>query len=108
MTAWDSGNIEWLGQLSFESCESSINNWECGSPELISIYRAMRETDGIYGGHFSGAGFKGACIALVDPAKKDAIRESIASRYLAEFPQYKETFEVHFVKSADGAAFIEG
>ncbi|MBR4771208.1 MAG: galactokinase [Bacteroidales bacterium] len=107
VTAWESGNIEWLGQLSFESCESSIHNWECGSPELISIYRAMRNTDGIYGGRFSGAGFKGACIALVDPSKEDAIRESITSQYLAEFPQYKDTFEVHFVKSADGAGFVE-
>lgn len=107
VTAWETGNLEWFGQLSFESCESSLHNWECGSPELTAIYRAMRETDGIYGGRFSGAGFKGACIAIIDPAKEENIRESITRKYLEQFPQYKNSFQVHFVHSADGARFIE-
>ena len=64
VTAWESGNMELFGKLSFESCESSIHNYECGSPELIALYEIMRELDGVWGGRFSGAGFKGACIAL--------------------------------------------
>lgn len=106
VTAWESGNLELFGELSFESCESSIHNYECGSPELIAIYEIMRTLDGVYGGRFSGAGFKGACIALVDPAKKDAIREELTRRYLDRFPEYKETFEVHFCKTDDGARFV--
>jgi len=105
VTAWESGNLELFGELSFESCESSIHNYECGSPELIAIYEIMCTLDGVYGGRFSGAGFKGACIALVDPAKKDAIREELTRRYLDRFPEYKETFEVHFCKTDDGARF---
>ena len=107
ITAWEAGDLEWFGKLSFESCASSIHNYEGGSPELIAIYEAMRETPGIYGGRFSGAGFKGACIALVDPAKEDEVRESITTRYLNQFPQYKNTFEVHFCHSEDGARFVE-
>ena len=107
VTAWESGNIEWLGQLSFESCESSIHNWECGSPELICLYEAMKQTDGIYGGRFSGAGFKGACIALINPAKEKEIEESVKNYYLERFPQYKETYQTYFVESGDGARFIE-
>ena len=106
VTAWEAGNLEWFGQLSFESCESSIHNYECGSPELIAIYEAMRSTPGIWGGRFSGAGFKGACIALVDPARKDEIERSIRGQYLAKFPQYAQTFQTHFCHSADGARFI--
>ena len=107
VTAWETGDLEWFGRLSFESCESSIHNYECGSPELISIYNAMRTTKGIYGGRFSGAGFKGACIALVDPLQEEQIRAQVTEKYLAEFPQYKKTFEVFFCTSEDGARFIE-
>ena len=106
ITAWETGNLEWFGSLSKASCESSIHNYECGSPELIAIYNAMLETDGIYGGRFSGAGFKGACIALVDPARKTEIESSIREKYLATFPQYKNSFQVFFCKSDDGARFI--
>lgn len=106
VTAWESGNLELFGALSKQSCESSINNYECGSPELIAIYEIMCELDGVWGGRFSGAGFKGACIALVDPAKKESIREELTRRYLDRFPEYKETFEVHFCKTDDGARFV--
>lgn len=107
VTAWETGDLEWFGRLSFDSCESSIHNYECGSPELIAIHRAMRSTAGIYGGRFSGAGFKGACIALVDPAREEEIRREVTEKYLAEFPQYRKTFEVCFCTSEQGARFIE-
>ena len=106
VTAWETGNLALFGQLSFESCQSSIKNYECGSEELIAIYNIMRQCDGIYGGRFSGAGFKGACIALVDPAKKDQIREQITGEYLRMFPEYTDSFEIHFCKTDDGARFV--
>ena len=106
VTAWETGNLELFGQLSYESCQSSINNYECGSEELIAIYNIMCQTDGVYGGRFSGAGFKGACIALVDPSKRESIREQITSEYLRMFPEYAETFEMHFCHIDDGARFV--
>lgn len=108
VTAWETGNLQLFGQLSFQSCESSIKNYECGSEELIAIYNIMRQTDGIYGGRFSGAGFKGACIALVDPTKKDEIRQRITDEYLRMFPEYTDSFEIHFCKTDDGARFLIG
>lgn len=104
--AWEQGDIERFGQLVFESCESSMNNYECGSPELIALYKIMRRTDGIYGGRFSGAGFKGACIALVDPEKEESIREFVTAEYLKEFPQYKDSFQMFFCDSSDGVGFV--
>ena len=104
--AWKNGDIEQFGQLVFESCESSMNNYECGSPELIALYRIMRQTKGIYGGRFSGAGFKGACIALVDAACEDEIRETVTKAYLAEYPQYRNSFEIFFCDPADGVDFM--
>ena len=104
--AWESGNLNLFGKLSFDSCESSIHNYECGSPELISIYQIMRGLPGVYGGRFSGAGFKGACIALINPAYKEQIREELTRQYLEQYPEYEQTFGVYFVKPDDGARFV--
>ncbi|MGN1210074.1 MAG: galactokinase [Candidatus Cryptobacteroides sp.] len=107
VTAWESGNLKLFGKLSMESCESSIHNYECGSPELISIYEIMKSQKGVYGGRFSGAGFKGAVIALVDPAYKESIEKELTARYLDEYPEYEQTFKVFWVHPDDGARFIE-
>ena len=106
VTAWETGNLKLFGKLSFDSCESSIHNYECGSPELIAIYEIMRQLPGVYGGRFSGAGFKGACIALVDPAYKEEIQRVLTEKYLEQFPEYEKTFQVFWVKPDDGARFV--
>ena len=104
--AWKEGDIVRFGQYVFESCESSMNNYECGSPELIALYHILRKADGVYGGRFSGAGFKGACIALVDPNKEDSIRQFVTEEYLKEFPQYKDSFELYFCNPCNGVDFL--
>ena len=106
VTAWETGNMKLFGKLSFDSCESSIHNYECGSPELIAIYDIMRTLPGVWGGRFSGAGFKGACIAIIDPAYRDAIEQQMTERYLAQFPEYENTFKCFFVRPDDGARFV--
>lgn len=106
VTAWESGNLKLFGKLSLDSCESSIHNYECGSPELIAIYEIMKSLPGVYGGRFSGAGFKGACIALVDPDFTESIEKELTSQYLERFPEYENTFKVYFVRPDDGARFI--
>ena len=100
--AWRRGDLEAYGRLSFESGQSSITNWETGSPELKMLYEIMCHTDGIYGGRFSGAGFKGCCMALIDPAYEAAITRQVTDEYLAAFPQLKGKYSVHICESADG------
>ena len=100
--AWRRGDIEEFGRLSFESGKSSIYNWETGSPELKTLYEIMTRTDGIYGGRFSGAGFKGCCMALIDPDFKEPIMEKVTKEYLKEFPQLEGKFSIHYCHSADG------
>ena len=106
VTAWETGNLKLFGKLSFASCESSIHNYECGSPELIAIYDIMRSLPGVYGGRFSGAGFKGACIALVDPDSRESVEKVLTERYLEQFPEYEQTFQVFWVEPDDGARFL--
>ena len=62
--------------------------------------------EGVYGGRFSGAGFKGAVIALVDPQYKEAIEKELTEQYLKEYPEYANTFKVFWVKPDDGARFV--
>ena len=99
---WRRGDIEAFGQLSFESGKSSIYNYETGSPELKALYEIMTRTEGIYGGRFSGAGFKGCCMALIDPAYEEQIAETVTREYLKVFPELEGKYSVHFCESADG------
>ncbi len=100
--AWRRGDIEEFGRLSFASGYSSIHNWETGSPELIRLYEIMTKTDGIYGGRFSGAGFKGCCMALIDPAYRESILETVGKAYLAAFPALEGKYSAHICHTADG------
>lgn len=104
--AWRRGDIEEFGRLSFESGKSSIENWETGSPELITLYDIMTKTKGIYGGRFSGAGFKGCCMALIDPAYEESIVETVTSEYLKAFPELEGKYSYHICESADGIHLI--
>ena len=100
--AWRRGDIEEYGRLSFESGYSSIHSWETGSPELIKLYEIMRNTDGIYGGRFSGAGFKGCCLAIIDPEYEASIIETVTREYLKAFPHLEGKYSAHICVSADG------
>jgi len=100
--AWRRGDIEEYGRLSFESGYSSIHNWETGSPELIKLYEIMTKTKGIYGGRFSGAGFKGCCLAIINPEYEESIIQTVTKEYLKAFPQLEGKYSVHICESADG------
>lgn len=100
--AWRDGDIETFGKLCFESGKSSIDYYETGSLELIKLYEIMLKTKGVYGGRFSGAGFKGCCMAIIDPSFENEIKENITKEYLEIFPQYKDKFSIHICDTADG------
>lgn len=100
--AWENGDIAEFGRIMFESGHSSIYNWETGSPELKTLYEIMLKCPGIYGGRFSGAGFNGSSVALIDPAKREEIEAFLKEEYLAVYPQYKDDFSIRFCRTADG------
>lgn len=100
--AWRRGDIETYGKLAFESGFSSVHNWETGSDELRVLYQIMTHTTGIYGGRFSGAGFKGCCMALIDPAYAENIEKKVTEEYLKAFPKLEGKYSFHLCDSADG------
>lgn len=106
VNAWKCGDIEKFGQLVFESGYSSIYSYETGSKELIELYDIARQVKGIYGSRFSGAGFNGCSLAIIDPTCKESIEAEIRERYLAKYPEYKDSFFVEFCKTADGVKLV--
>ncbi len=100
--AWKAGDLEKFGELIFESGWSSIHNWESGAPEQIKLYEILRETDGVYGARFSGAGFKGCCMGLVDPGKLDQIQETVRRKYVQAFPYMEARYSFNLCESCDG------
>lgn len=100
--AWREGDMQTFGRMIFESGRSSIYHYEAGSEPLKALYEIMVRTDGIYGGRFSGAGFNGCCMAIVNPEKKEQIREFITQEYAKVFPEYMDDFLIEFCRTADG------
>jgi len=102
--AWRDGDIETYGRISTESGHSSIYSWQTGSPELKTLYETIVRQDGVYGGRFSGGGFKGCCMALIDPAYEERIAEEVRRAYLDVFPALSGRYQYCGCESADGIA----
>jgi galactokinase/galacturonokinase len=105
--AWEIGDLETFGRLMFESGESSIHNYECGCPELITIFEILKNTPGVYGARFSGAGYRGCCIGLIDPKYKEPIKARLDQEYPKKHPEYKDVYQVNFCKTGDGARIVK-
>jgi galactokinase/galacturonokinase len=60
-------------------------------------------TPGVYGARFSGAGFRGSCLALVDPRQFEAVGDRVRQAYLDAFPQYAGSFGFYRCASGSGA-----
>ncbi len=102
--AWRNGDIETFGKLCFESGHSSIYNWETGCDELIELYNILTKTDGVYGGRFSGAGFKGCSMAIIDPAMEEYVIKTVTDKYIKAFPHLKDKYSFSICESADGVS----
>ncbi len=107
LQAWQNGDLATFGRLTSESGESSIKYYECGSPQLITLYEILRDTPGVYGTRFSGAGFRGSCIALIDPARRETIAEAIHRRYPVEHPAEAGDYSIHFCQPDGRAGLVK-
>ena len=103
---WEEGNLPGFGKLMFESGESSIKNYECGCPELITIYETLRNTPGVYGARFSGAGYRGCCMGFIDPRYREEVKARIDEIYPKRHPEFKDVYRVYFSGTDDGARIL--
>ena len=95
-----------FGALMTASGESSIRNYECGSPAADRpVSDARRRPTACYGARFSGAGFRGCCVALVEPeAAEPSPRGSPRSTPRA--PRAGRARHDRPCETADGAAIV--
>lgn len=82
--ALEAGNNDRVGQLMQESHASMRDDYEISSPALDLMQRACMES-GAIGARMTGAGFGGACVALVDVAHVDDFLGEAASRFRGSF-----------------------
>jgi galactokinase len=104
--AWRAGDIVRFGGLVNASGASSVHNYEAGCPQLITLYDILSETPGVYGARFSGAGFRGSCLALINPKAREAIAEAIHQRYPAIHPDIAERYSIHICTPSDAAQVL--
>ncbi len=100
--AYRDGDIEKFGKLVTESGYSSIYKWETGSDELKTLYELLKDCEGVYGTRFSGAGFKGCTLALIDPEKANDVEEEVGRAYVKKYPNLKDKYSSHICHTADG------
>ena len=106
VAAWQRGDLAEMGRLVTASGESSIKCYECGSPQLVTLYEILAQTPGVLGTRFSGAGFRGNCLALIDPAAFGAIAEAVHRRYPTAHPEIADKYSIHLCRPDGRAALL--
>lgn len=96
------GNIVEFGKLVTSSGESSIKNWETGSKEMIDLFNIIKSCEGVYGTRFSGSGFKGSCLAFINPKYVDKVLKEVETKYIEKYPKLKNKYSAHICNTADG------
>ena len=104
--AWQRGDLEAFGRLMTASGHSSIHQYECGCAPLIDLYDILIHTGGVYGARFSGAGFRGCCVALVASAVADQVAAEVRQAYARRQPDLAADAPVLLCQSDDGARVL--
>ena len=104
--AWQAGDLATFGRLVTASGESSVSNYECGCAPLIDLFRLLVATPGVYGARFSGAGFRGCCVALVEADAAAAGAARVESHYARLHPDLAAAAPVLVCASGDGACVL--
>jgi len=84
--AWQAGDLARFGALMNESCASSIEQYESGHEAVIALQQIVRRAPGVYGSRFSGGGYGGCVIGLVERAQAETAVNHISRAYRQQFP----------------------
>lgn len=102
---WEAGGWAEFGRIMNASCASSIEQYECGSEPMHFLQQRALNTQGVYGSRFSGGGYGGCLIMLVDSSLVEAVGESVLSDYLERYPE-KAGIATVFVAQAEAAVRV--
>ncbi|MEM7534335.1 MAG: galactokinase family protein [Chloroflexota bacterium] len=105
--AWCKGDIQRFGELVTASGYSSVHYYECGCPQLITLYELLSNTPGVYGTRFSGAGFRGNYLALIAPDARDEIADIVHNHYPQAHPEIAELYGLYYCEQAGPAMVLD-
>lgn len=112
LEAWASGRLDEFGKLITASGRSSIQNYECGCKPLIDLYEVLLRAPGVFGARFSGAGFRGCCIAFVESNRASEAASFVKTEYNKLQPELAGKIapqaSVLICEPGDGARVIGG
>jgi len=74
-------SAERFGELMNASHASLRDDYEVSVPALDTLVAMLQETPGVFGARLTGAGFGGACVALVAAGKGGAIAQEVIEKY---------------------------
>ena len=83
--ALDSGNIELLGQLMFETHEGLSLDYEVSCAELDFLVHTVKEDKSVIGSRLMGGGFGGCTINLIKKGQEEAVKNKLSKLYQDEF-----------------------
>lgn len=70
-----------FGELMNASHASLRDDYEVSVPALDTLVGMLQQTPRVFGARLTGAGFGGACVALVEQGKADGLAANILSQY---------------------------
>ena len=100
--AWRDGDLIAFGALMNASCDSSIHNYESGIEPIRQLQAIVSGAPGVLGSRFSGGGYGGCVVGLVE---EDALPETIQyieGRYSVAIPQLAEKARCYVARTAGG------
>lgn len=59
-----------------------------GAEPLIQLYKILLKAPGVYGARFSGAGFRGCCVAFVDAETAEEAASYVKDEYEKAQPEF--------------------
>ncbi|KAK3259912.1 hypothetical protein CYMTET_31112 [Cymbomonas tetramitiformis] len=106
--AWAAGDLSRFGALMSSSGMSSIVNYECGCDPLIQLREILLNSPrgGVLGARFSGAGFRGCCVALVLADEAFNVAEHVKREYSKIQPELSREAPVLILDTGDGARVL--
>ena len=102
IVAWREGRLVDFGRLMRASGRSSVEQYECGSPAIHDLQQIMNTTEGVLGARFSGGGFGGCVVGLVEPDRAEQAAAAIREAYFGLHPEVRDRAAVYLSESADG------
>ncbi|MCX7642780.1 MAG: galactokinase [Armatimonadetes bacterium] len=98
------GALKRAGALLLASHASLRDDYEVSCRELDAMVQALTSVDGVFGARLTGAGFGGACLAMVHEGAIEQVLEEVPRKYKAILGNGSPEPKIFAVHASDGAA----